>query len=84
MSGSSDPSAHMERLMSAMGQSMPANKRILEINADHPVFTKMLSLPPERQSDWAKVLYSQALLNEGSALDNHKNSQADFKYGASS
>ncbi len=70
VSGSQDPSAHMERLMEAMGQSMPKAKRILEINADHPVFEKMLTLSDERKKVWAEILYNQALLNEGSVIQN--------------
>ncbi len=70
VSGAQDPSAHMERLMEAMGQNMPKAKRILEINVDHPVFEKMLKLPDDRKKLWAEVLYNQALLNEGSTIQN--------------
>lgn len=71
VSGAHDPSAHMERLMEAMGQpGMGKAKRILEINADHPIFTKMLTLPADRQKVWAEILYNQALLTEGSTIPN--------------
>ena len=69
VSGANDPSAHMERMMEAMGQSMPKSKRILEINPDHPVFTKMANVSEDRQKTWAQILYNQALLNEGSTLE---------------
>lgn len=68
VSGSGDPTAHMEKLMKAMGQEVPRSKRILEINPNHPVFEKMTTLPQQEQDEWAEILYSQALLNEGSPL----------------
>lgn len=72
VSGSHDPSAYMERLMSKMGQDaiggIPKAKRILEINPSHPVFEKMLTTSPEKKKIWSEILYSQALLSEGSPL----------------
>ena len=68
VSGEHDYSARMERMMESMGQKMPKAKRILEINPSHPVFEKMQTQPEETQSNWAKILYSQALLNEGSPI----------------
>jgi molecular chaperone HtpG len=70
VSGAHDPSAHMERIMEAMGQSMPKAKRILEINPEHAVFEKMLTLSDDRKKLWAELLYNQALLNEGSTIQN--------------
>ncbi|MFZ9595661.1 MAG: molecular chaperone HtpG [Bdellovibrionia bacterium] len=63
-------SAHMERLMASMGQSLPKSKRILEINPEHPLYDKMLSLPSEKVQEWSLILYQQALLNEGSSIEN--------------
>ena len=68
VSGSGDPSAHMERLMKSMGQSVSGGKRVLEINPNHPIFDKMMRLGADAQKDWAEILFSQALLNEGSQL----------------
>ena len=68
VSGSEDPSAHMERIMAAMGQEVPRSKRILEINPNHPIFAKMLNFPAEKKDSWTELLYNQALLNEGSPL----------------
>ena len=70
VSGSNDPSAHMERLMESMGQSIPKSKRILEINPNHPIFERMLAFNDERKNSWAEILYNQALLNEGSPVEN--------------
>ena len=70
ISGKHDPSAHMERLMESMGHTTPKSKRILEINPGHPIFSKMLEFEEEKRSDWAEMLYNQALLNEGSPVEN--------------
>jgi molecular chaperone HtpG len=74
VSGSHDPSAHMQKIMSQMGQDFGGGlpKRILEINPSHPVIEKMLSLTNEQQKLWTEVLYSQSLLNEGSSLPDPK------------
>ncbi len=69
VSGEHDPSAHMQRLMEAMGQDAPKAKRTLEINVDHPIFSKMQTFASDRQKSWAQILYNQALLNEGSPLE---------------
>ncbi len=63
-------SAHMERLLESMGQAVPKNKRILEINPTHPLYEKMLQISPTEQEDWTEILYQQALLNEGSQIEN--------------
>ena len=68
VSGAYDQSNRMEKIMEAMGQSMPKTKRILEINPKHPVFEKMMSFDDKKQTQWAEILYNQALLNEGSPI----------------
>jgi molecular chaperone HtpG len=70
VSSGNETSAHMERLLESMGQSIPKSKRVLEINPQHPLYEKMLGLPKSQQEDWAEILYQQALLNEGSQIDN--------------
>ncbi|RYZ63756.1 MAG: molecular chaperone HtpG, partial [Proteobacteria bacterium] len=71
---SHDPSAHMQKILSQMGQDYPgmAPKRILEINPKHPVIEKMMSISGDQQKLWTEVLYSQALLNEGSNIPDPK------------
>ncbi len=71
VSSEQDLSAHMQKILSQMGagsQGMVTSKRILEINAHHPLFERMLGLSKGEQSQWADILYSQALLTEGSHL----------------
>lgn len=67
-------SPQMERLFKAMNQEMPATKRILELNAKHPLIEKLQSMA-ENPSDseeldiYAQLLYDQALLAEGSPIE---------------
>ncbi len=69
VSDEKDLSAHMQKLLSQMGSDgVPNAKRILEINPQHKVFERMLTLSAEDQSQWGEILYSQALLTEGSTL----------------
>ncbi len=72
VAGEHDMSAHMQKILSQIGPGAPAmnNKRILEINANHPLFERMLGLAEEEQAKWGEILYSQALLTEGSMLPN--------------
>lgn len=70
VASSSDPSAHMQKLMAQMGKEYATQKikRIMEINPKHPVFERMLKATPEQQAKWAEILFAQALLTEGSTL----------------
>lgn len=66
---------HMERLFKAMHQEVPVSKRIFELNCDHPLidaFNAKLESgeAPENLKKFANALYNQALLLEGSPLDN--------------
>jgi molecular chaperone HtpG len=58
--------AHMERILKAAGQDVPATKRILELNPDHPIIARLKGESDEtRVSEWAQILFDQALLSEG-------------------
>ena len=58
--------AHMERILKAAGQDVPATKRILELNPDHPIIVRLKSESDETYIDeWARILFDQALLSEG-------------------
>ncbi len=70
VSSSDSASAHMERILASMGQDVPKGKRILEINPSHPVYEAMLKASKSRQEEWSEILYQQALLNEGSPIQN--------------
>ena len=67
--GGMDPK--MESMLRAMGQDIPASKRILEINPSHPIFEAMNTIlaTDERASalqEYTDVLYNEALILEGS------------------
>ena len=64
----------MERLMRQMGQDIPKQKRILELNPKHAVMEKMKTMVAENDTDpalqdYADLLYGQALLAEGGQLE---------------
>ena len=61
---------HMEQILKASGQQLPATKPILEINPGHPIVGKLHSEEDEnRFGDWANILFEQALLSEGGQLE---------------
>ncbi|MSP92810.1 MAG: molecular chaperone HtpG [Myxococcales bacterium] len=69
------PSAHYERMMHAMGQGMPASKKILELNGEHAAIAAMAELAEKdkdgvRFREFAEMLLDQALLAEGAPLKN--------------
>jgi molecular chaperone HtpG len=67
--GGIDPK--MESLLRAMGQQVPASKRILEINPSHPV-VEVMNAAMEKDGrnpllqEYTDLLYNEALLLEGS------------------
>ncbi|MGI5893261.1 MAG: molecular chaperone HtpG [Candidatus Merdivicinus sp.] len=62
-------SLEMEKVLNAMpGDQKVQAERVLELNADHPVFAKLKDLfasNPEKVKTYAELLYNQALLIEG-------------------
>lgn len=67
-------SVEMEKVLSAMpnGEGAKAEK-ILEINPNHAIFSKLKSLyetDKETAGEYADILYSQALLIEGMPIEN--------------
>jgi len=61
-------SGNMARLLKAAGQNAPDSKPIMEINPIHPVVLRIKG-EEARFDDWTAVLFDQALLAEGGALD---------------
>ena len=73
VAGEHDMSASMERILKAANQPVPPSQRILEINPDHELLTRMRELHRSQgESDdlkeFAELLYDQALLTEGSKV----------------
>ena len=58
----------MVRMMRAMKQDVPEEKRILELNASHPLVEKMKGLDGAALADVASLLYDGALIAEGSPV----------------
>ncbi|MFZ2316143.1 MAG: molecular chaperone HtpG [Gammaproteobacteria bacterium] len=60
----------MERLLKAAGQAVTDTKPILELNPEHAIVKKMQAGVDEaRLQEWTNILYEQALLAEGSQLE---------------
>jgi molecular chaperone HtpG len=64
----------MEKVINAMpAQEKIKAQRVLEVNGSHPIFEKLKSLQAagetQKLADYAQVLYDQALLLEGIALE---------------
>jgi len=67
----------MEKMMKAMGQAVPAQKRILELNPNNSLVEAMKTelesdVKSTKLSDIIKYAYSQAILLEGWELQNPK------------
>lgn len=65
-----DMSGYMEKIMQATGQAMPENKRVLEVNLDHPVVGKMQALFQKDKEnpilqEYATLLFDLAVIGEG-------------------
>ena len=65
--------AHIERMLRAQGQDVPAQKRILELNPKHPVVERLHALHEsgagtDQVNEWIQLLHDQALLAEGSPI----------------
>ena len=58
----------MVRMMRAMKQEVPDEKRILELNASHPLVKKIAAMAGEEQADAARMIYDAALIAEGSPV----------------
>ncbi|MGX7673598.1 molecular chaperone HtpG [Plantactinospora sp. DSM 117369] len=68
-----DMTPTLEKMYRAMGQDMPAVKRILELNPTHPLVTGLREAYGQRKDDptvaeTAELLYGMALLAEGGEL----------------
>ncbi|PTB19421.1 molecular chaperone HtpG [Trinickia symbiotica] len=61
-------SGYLQRMLKAAGQNTPEFKPILEVNPDHAL---VKALSPERGDfgDWCHLLFDQAMLAEGGALE---------------
>jgi len=68
-------SPQLEQMMRAMGQEVPHQKRVLEVNPKHPLIHRAYAIhqvnPADgRLRDLAEMLFDQALLAEGAPIRN--------------
>jgi molecular chaperone HtpG len=76
LSGDSyDMSAFMEKILRANGQEVPQTKRVLELNMDHPLLSKIREIYEKDSQasilkDYSNFLYDMAVIAEGGKLDN--------------
>ncbi|MCC6623412.1 MAG: molecular chaperone HtpG [Deltaproteobacteria bacterium] len=66
--------AHIERMLKATQPNFQGNKRILEVNTQHPMIQNLARIAEKAPShaelaSWIEVLYAQALLSEGNRLE---------------
>ena len=67
--GDDDMGMQMRRILEAAGQDVPENKRIFEINPDHPLVERLdLEQDLDRFNELSRVLFDQATLAEGGQL----------------
>ncbi len=64
----------IERLIRAQGRELPKTQRILELNLEHPLLKNLQKLEDsspgsERVQEWMHLVYDQALLAEGSPIE---------------
>jgi len=75
VSDDADMSANMEKILKQMNQDVPESKRILEVNPKHPILDVMKNLfeadkEDSKISEYAELLFDQALISEGSPVKN--------------
>jgi molecular chaperone HtpG len=70
-----DMGLEMQRILQAAGQQLPGSKPVFEINPEHVLIKRLHGIQDDSQfSEWAVMLFEQAVLAEGGQLDN----PADF------
>jgi len=70
VSDENEMSIHLQNMLKAAGQDFPTNKPIVEINPDHQLVHKLKAeTDEERFAEWTHVLFDQAQLAQGTALE---------------
>jgi molecular chaperone HtpG len=68
--GEHEMGAQMRRIMEAAGQAVPDSPPTMELNTDHPLIKRLDDEQDEtRFADLTRILFDQATLAEGSALE---------------
>ena len=74
VSGEGAMNPQMEQMMRAMGQEIPATKRVLELNSTHEIVNKLNDMLASDSAnpdldEWVALLYDQALIGEGQMVE---------------
>ena len=67
-----DMEMHLKKLMAANNQTISDEKRILEVNINHSLVSKVMSLEKSQKDKFGEILYDHAKLMEGENLDDPK------------
>jgi molecular chaperone HtpG len=68
--GDQEMALHLQRLLEQAGQEVPETRPVLELNPKHPLVARLQAEVDEtRFGDLALLLFEQALLSEGAALE---------------
>jgi len=70
-----DMSAYMQKVLRATGQEIPPDKRVLEVNMDHPLIARIKTIyENDKESavlkDYTDLLFDLAVVSEGGKLEN--------------
>ena len=70
-----DMSAYLQKVLKATGQEIPPDKRVMEINMDHPLIARIkATYDNDKESailkDYADLLFDLAVVSEGGKLEN--------------
>ncbi|MBF0399003.1 MAG: molecular chaperone HtpG, partial [Desulfobacterales bacterium] len=71
-------SAYMEKILRASGREVPEEKRILELNLNHPVVSKIKDIFEKDRNDskikdYSELLFNMAVISEGGRLEDPSN-----------
>jgi len=66
--GEGELSGNLERLLKAAGQKAPTIVPVLEINPKHALVKRLESEDDDKLSEWANLLFEEAMLSEGAQL----------------
>ena len=70
VSDEDEMSMNLSRMLKAAGQDAPSVEPILEVNVHHPIVKKMAAeKDAARFSDWSSIIFDQAMLADGGALE---------------
>jgi molecular chaperone HtpG len=66
VAGAQGVSANLDRILRQAGEFSPGFAPVLELNPSHPIVEKLTAeIDNDSFSDWAQVLFDQAILSEG-------------------